>query len=379
MSENLTTRQLFQNETSKIHFLSRTGKAVKEDSGLTGKTKTTEKTFPSEDAAKLHIKKKELELLRKGFVYRNPSARQGEAKMHYFLSRFYTGALSFQDTIHGIYLSAVGPDPDPRTDFMDLIDLEGNLKKRVDLPRNLAWEMAYSNETDLLFLLLDKCIYAYNSSTEEWKALTDSDPREFSVKCLAANDSAIVFNSKETIHLAQNAQSAWEGKFDFEWSRNQEQLAMAISPDGKLLALLNKNEQVEIIDILTGKTINDLAVGTNAIAQMNFIQNNKVLVFKDNNGYWKVRFFDLQTGKEISYDWLEQPAYEYAFYYAINPDETRLAIAYGYYVVIYDLVSKKRMYDFQFEHCVKKAEIKFIGNLLGARTDQGCFSLYGIG
>ncbi len=380
MMKNPTIRQLFHDETSKIHFLSREGKIVTEESGQIGKTKTSEKAFPNEDAAKLHVKKKELELLKKGFVYRNLSAKPGEAKLHYFLSRLYTGALSFQETGHGIFLSVVGPDPDPRTDYLNLIDSDGHLKKRIDLPRNLAWEMCYSEASDLLFLLLDKCIYAYNPMTDEWTSLTDPNPREFSVKCFATNSEALIFNSKETIHFARKAESALDGKFDFEWPRNQDQLAMAISQDGKSIALLNKHEIIEIIDASSGKVNLELAVGTNAVAQMDFIQNNRVLMFKDNNGYWRVRFFDLQTGKELStFDWLEQPAYEYAFYYAINEKETRLAIAYGYYVVIYDLTSGKRMFDFQFEHSAKKSEIKFVGNLLGARTDMGCFSLYELG
>lgn len=375
-----TTRQLFHDETAKTYFLSCEGNTVIEESGQIGKTKTSEKAFPNEDAARLHIKKKELELLKKGYVYRNPSANPGESKLHYFLSRLYTGVLSFQETGHGIFLSVVGPDPDPRTDYMDLIDMDGHLKKRINLPRNLAWEMCYSKASDLLFLLLDKCIYAYNPMDDEWTPLTDTDPREFSMKSLATNSDALIFNSKEIIHFARKAASALEGKFDFEWPRNQEQLAMAISPDGKLVALLNKHETIEVIDIASGKVKLELAVRTNAVAQMDFIQNNRVLMFKDNNGYWKVRFFDLQTGKELSsFDWLEQPAYEYAFYYAVNEEETRLAIAYGYYAVIYDLTVGKKMFDFQFEHSAKKSEIKFVGNLLGARTDQGCFSLYEVG
>lgn len=378
--KNLTIRQLFHAETNKIHFLSRESNIVTEESGQIDKTKTLEKAFPNEDAAKLHVKKKELELLKKGFVYRNLSAKPGEAKLHYFLSRLYTGALSFQETEHGIFLSVVGPDPDPRTDYMDLIDTDGHLKKRINLPRNLAWEMCYSKASDLLFLLLDKCIYAYNPMTDEWNPLTDTNPQEFSVKSFATNSDALIFNSKETIHFARKAESTEEGKFDFEWPRNQEQLAMAISPDGKLVALLDKHETIEIINTVSGKVNLELAVGTNAVAQMDFIQDNRVLMFKDNNGYWKVRFFDLQTGKELSsFDWLEQPTYEYAFYYAVNEAETRLAIAYGYYVVIYDLTLGKRMFDFQFEHSAKKSEIKFVGDLLGARTDQGCFSLYDVG
>lgn len=376
ISDHPFVRRLFHDETSKIHFLRREGKKVIEESGTVTRIKQTEKEFPNEDAAKLQVKKKELDLLKKGFVYRNSSAKPGEASLHYFLTRFYTGALSFQNTEQGIYLSAVGHDPDPRTDFLDLIDQEGHLVKRVDLPRNLPWEMAYSKENGLLILLLDKCVYAYVLSTGEIQPLMDTNPREFSPKSFSTNAGALVFNSKETICFFRNATAALGGKFDFEWTRNQDQVALALSSDAKLLAMLNKNETVELIETETGKTLAELSIGTNAIDQMRFMQHNQLLVFKDNQGYWKVRFFDLNSGKEILLDWIEQPAYDYAFYFAINDNETRLAIAYGYYVVVYDLVAKKRLFDFQFEHSAKKAEIKFVGDLLGARTDTGCFSLY---
>lgn len=379
--ENLTTRQLYNDETTKIHFLTREGKTVREESGLAGKTKVSEKEFPSEDAAKLHVKKKEWDLLRKGFVYRNPSSKQGEAKLHYFLSRLYTGALSFQDTEHGIYVSVVGPDPDPRTDYMNLIDYEGHLKGRIDLPFNSALEMIYSGETDLLFLKLYQYIYVFRPSTREMKAITDLNSKEFSHKHFAVNANAFVFSSEKGIHFTSNVSSVLDvnGKFDFEWERTQAQLAMALSSDAKLLALLKKPETIEIIDTVTGKTKMELSVGTNAIGDMCFFQQNQLLVFKDHESYWKLRFFNLLSGKEISLEWLEQPAYQHVFHYAVNESETRLAVSYGYYVIIYDLVAKKRLIDFQFEHSAKKAEIKFVGDLLGARTDQGCFSLYEVG
>ena len=62
--------------------------------------------------------------------------------------------------------------------------------------------------------------------------------------------------------------------------------------------------------------------------------------------------------------------------YCLNADQTRLAVLRGSWVELFEVASRQLVRRFRLSHCVKNAELRFVGEALGARTDYGCFSLY---
>lgn len=62
--------------------------------------------------------------------------------------------------------------------------------------------------------------------------------------------------------------------------------------------------------------------------------------------------------------------------YCLNADKTRLAVLRGSWVEVFELASRQLVGRFRLRHCVKSAQLRFVGEALGARTDYGCFSLY---
>ena len=134
---------------------------------------------------------------------------------------------------------------------------------------------------------------------------------------------------------------------------------------------------LELIDIQTGQVIASLSINTNIIEDLQFILDDTMLVFRDMNDYWKLRFFRIENKRELFFRELtDERPHEYLFDFAFNSDASKLALSYRHKIDLIDFKEKKKVFEFNLDHCHKKAQIKFVNDLLGARTDMGCFSLY---
>lgn len=371
-------RQLEQTNTEKICRIAYKDKSVWVEIGKPPKTKITIKTFSTPAEAILHWKKKEVEWLKKGYIYRNPNAMAGMATMHCFIGTGYTGALSFEPSTNGIYVSKVGwNNKTPKElikDTLILIDRSGVIKEEIDLPAALPWDICYNALHHSLFIYLDKRIYQYNIHQQTFTPLSAAKDWEHKQLSTAAN--CLAFSTKQQLLLTNNISNLHQKKFDLTIPRSNPSFALTLSSDAQLLAIQRRQKTLDIIDCNSLQTIITLDVSTKSIGQMAFTKDNKMVVFIDMEGYWNVRFFSLETQQELFFKDIQIPPYEYAFYFAFNSDNSKLAITYRNTVKIFDFQTQQFLHEFQFEHSIKKASIKFVGDLLGVRTDYGFFSLY---
>lgn len=371
-------RHLEHPELGKVCNIAYQDKEVFIELGKIGKTKVKGKTFLSENKAIEHWKKKEVEWLKKGYIYKNEYAKPGMATLHRFIGTGYTGALSFEPTPKGIYVSKVGwNNKTPRElikDNLVLLDHSGIIIDTIDLPKALPWDMVYNTTQDLLYIYLDKLVYEYNIQEQTFTPLTKRKDLEH--KRISTAGNCLAFTTKQDAKLSTQLSTAKEGKYILSIPRSNLSFALALSSDGRLLALQRKLQALDIIDTSSQKTLKTIAVDAKSIGQMEFTKDSKMIAFIDKEDYWKVRFFSLETEEELLFEEINIPTYEYAFYFAFNQDDSKLAISYRSKVKIFDFKNKTFLHEFQFEHAIKKGEIKFVGDLLGVRTDYGFFSLY---
>lgn len=372
-------RQLEHPDSGKICTIAHQEQEVLIELGKSDKTKITGKKFPSKDAASLHWKKKEVELLKKGFIYKNPNANLGAATMHRFIGSGYTGALSFEPTTEGIYVSKVCWDnntpKDAIKDALVLIDEAGLLIDTINLPKALPWDICYNATQHLLYIYLDKRIYEYNIVTKVMLPLTKIDDLEH--KRVTSTKNALAFSTKNDLKFTNNLLTIHEGLFNFLVSRDNPSFAFQLSPDGQLLAVQQQAQVINIMNTQTGFTTMTLDINTAAVGQIEISPDNKILTFIDHSAdYWQIRFFSLETQKELFFEEIKLPPHEHLFYFCYDATHSKLVLNYRTNALVFDFQEKKFLHEFQFEHSVKKGSIKFVGELLGVRTDYGFFSLY---
>ncbi|MHB8061730.1 MAG: WGR domain-containing protein [Ruminiclostridium sp.] len=73
----MSTRKLIELNTDKIWAATLSDKSIKIEYGKRGKTRTREKNFDSHSAAQKQFVKQEWEMLKKGYVFRNPESNIG--------------------------------------------------------------------------------------------------------------------------------------------------------------------------------------------------------------------------------------------------------------------------------------------------------------
>ena len=147
-----------------------------------------------------------------------------------------------------------------------------------------------------------------------------------------------------------------------------------LSMNGETLALLDKPGQIQFIDTKTGNIKSTLVTDYQSLFDLKFCNNDKYLAVNEN--YRKVRFFDVEKLTEIIFPEIENYG---VMNYCFNISQSILVISTGYDISVFDFETKKKLYQFDLEHVVKKGFPKFIDDeLLGVRSDYGCFSIYKI-
>lgn len=346
-----------------------------------GKSRITEKEFPSEKEALKQCEKKEWATLKKGFVMKNDNPKKGEAVFHYFVSTGYTGALTFDNTPEGIFVYKLGERDDSEIFdcFIVLLDTNANLKETIKLPQNLPWRIKYHKPSNNLWLDLSHDIYKYNLEDKKF------------TKVLVNGDNPISFLSVQETNIAYGSHPLWileddKGKilqkqnFDVEILLGSFPFYATLSKDGGVLAMSREEGKIELIDSRSGELKNTIQNNFRTVRQMEFVSNDKILVVQETHGKWKIRFFDVDTCQEIDFSGLDIPGFSKdSDNFCFNADESLMIKQQGWWIYVFDFIDKKFLYEFKLEHCVRRAGVKFIDNdTLGARTDYGCFSLYKI-
>ena len=370
----MKTHNLCDPQTDNICTIKLSDKKVIVETGKMGKSKTSEKEYSDHEEASKHFEKKEWEMLKKGYVLRNQDGKAGQPCLHYFVGGGNTGCLSISNLEEN---AAVYQAQNQNSDLIQVIDRNGILKETIELPAILPWDMLFHQTHKFLLLDIDHLIYTYSVARKEFTKLTSSfdQPGSFVSLC----NSRMAYGSAPAV-VVQDINSdkrIFERNFTPElYSGHSHQFQGAISKNGKLLAICIHSGQLIIIDLDSGKEI--IINGSfEMIVQMEFANNDTLLVIKEQYGTWGVRYFDLVTTTEIEFPTLNAFSHSKEVdSFCFNEDQSKLVMVKRTNAYIFDFSNKQLLHTFKIDHCVKNAKPKFIGELLGFRTDYGCFSLY---
>lgn len=368
--------KLIDKHSNKLINLTLKDKILISETGKDNKLKTTEKEFLSKDEALKNFYKKEWEALKKGFVLNNENAEIGQPTLHKFIGGAYTGALALENSPSGIFVYEDKMQNAESVGIINLIDNFGTLLKTIALPKSLAWNMEYSADRNSLILDLDHYIYEFDIENGTFNNLGQEKSYVDSFISVAKDKIAFATLGKLCILDNQN-KIIHASAYEVEVIKGTTPFCGKLSDDGKLLAFHNQVGEIQIIDATNGNLLSKINGKFEMVFQLEFTNDNKFLVVREQYGTWGMRYFDLSTNEEIEMKELEIPEFtKEVNAFCFNTDQTKLVLLQRVTAYVFDFTNKKLLSSFKIEHLGKKCEIKFVGEKLGVRTDYGCFSLY---
>ncbi|SFW84024.1 hypothetical protein [Chitinophaga sancti] len=356
---------IFDNNSGKSITLTCEETTLITETNTAGKVKTASKSFADHKEAVTQFLKKEWELLKKGAVMKAPTAALGHPLLHIYLGKGYTGCLSFAATPHGVYVYRPG---DEQRDELVRITADGNIAEVLILPGLLAWEICYDAQRNMMLLDLDHYIYQYDFSA--FTQLTHGLDKPASFASIGgdtwayATHPAYYINSKKF-------------PLDVEFVNGSIPFCAKLSPDGKLLALHHKVGEIQVISTEDDSVVNTLRGDFKIAEQLLWTRDSSQIIVHEL--YGGIRFFEMVTGDEVSEEGLMIPeAYSKDVGDCCLNEENSLLVCVqrtrGY---VFDFVKKEFLYEFPLQHCVKRAQVRFMDDkTVGVRTDYGCFSIY---
>lgn len=377
---NTKNHTLINAQTNQIFKITLSNNKIITEAGIIGKVRSTHKEFSTNNEAVNHFLKKEWEMLKKGFILHNSSPNKGEPYLHYYVGAGYTGCLSFQDTPKGIYIYKHGwfKSATDQRDFLILIDDLGTLEEEIELPKILAWDMHYSTFSNSLLLDLDHSIFEYKLASGQFYQLANGENKLKSFISVRADK--IAFSTGQTIFVInQHNNTYFKQSCKIELAPGATPFCTTLSKHGNILAIHTSIGTIQLFDILKEKVISTIHGSFGIIDQLEFVDNDNLLVAKEQNGTYGMRYFDLKTNTEVEFKTLELPSYSKNLTaFCLNSDQSILALIQDTTAYIYNFSDKKYLFSFEIDHAIKTVNPKFIGDKLGIRTDYGCFSLYSI-
>lgn len=372
------SHKLIDNISGKILKITLKNKTLISETGKIEKLRKTEKEFSDIEDALKNFHKKEWEALKKGFILTNDQAQIGQPVLHKFIGGGYTGSLSFEQTPNGIYIYKNDGQEEKLIDKLVLIDNLGVLLNQIELPQPLAWNMQYRTKTNSLILDIDHFIYEFDIENNRFSNL--GNEKSFVDSFVSVTKDKTAFATSGKLSIVDNLNiDLWCQNYELETIKGSTPFCGKLSNDGKLLAFHNKTGEVQIIDAIDGKLLNKIKGDFQMIFEMEFIENNKLLAFREHYGTWGMRYFELSNCKEVKIDSIEIPEYtKEVNAFCFNEDQSKLVLVQRTTAYVFDFNTKKVLHSFKIEHVVKTCNIKFIGERLGIRTDYGCFSLYNV-
>ena len=369
----LLNRQADQSST-----LTLLGKHVSTETKTNGKIRRTERHFATAEEAAKYAERQEWTLLKKGFVLHHEAAAPGEPLLHYFIGGGYTGSLAFASTPlglcvyqHGWFRSATD-----QQDFLVRLDAAGHLLGRLELPTVLAWDMHYHPAWHTLVLDLDHTIVEYSLATGHFRPLSEPGQSPASFVAVASGRTAFAANN-ELVVLDADRRVLFRQPHEMQLRKGSLAFAAALAHNGEQLAMHTAPGELQLRSALDGSLQGTLTGDFGLVTQLAFMGNDQFLLLLELHGSGRLRCFDLAQHSEIDFplsggeDW---PSWAKTF--CLSADQTRLAVLRGNWVELFDTTSRQLVRRFQLSHCVKTAQLRFVGETLGVRTDYGCFSLY---
>ena len=341
-----------------------------------GKTKQSKKEFASETEAKKACIKKEWENLKKGFILQDSEAKTGEASLHVYIGRGYTGALSFSGLRDEIYVYKSGGQKDGgnSSDILVKLDRNGTIKEQIALPKSLAWDAEHIGEN--LLLDLDHEIYIFEPKEAKFREiLAEQNVKknsEIASFICAANDMT-VFGMFGQIFAFYEGKISKLSEYKCATKNHVPILCAALSADASMLALCTKENELQILNAKSGEILSELRAEFGVLDKICFLDENTLLVRE----YLENKLFclDIKSAKVTKQPWIKD---EYLRVSEFCVEADKLVVidqSRGYAI---DLKNGNAMAEFTLDHVVKSCEAKFIDGKLAVRTDYGCFSLYEI-
>jgi hypothetical protein len=359
---------IFDDKGGKTITLSCEETMLTTETNTDGKVKSTSKSFADHKEAVTQFLKKEWELLKKGGVMKAQQAAMGHPLLHLYTGRGYTGCLSFVATPHGTYVYR--PGDEVRDELLRIIE-DGTVAEVLALPRLLAWEICYDAQRNQLLLDVDHYIYQYDFETGSFTALTDTLDKPASFATVGGNVWA--YGTHPSYFIGDR-------KFPLEVSiiNGTIPICGSLSPDGSLLALHNREGEIQFISTADDSLVNTIKGDFRIAEQLLWTRDSSQLIVQEL--YGGIRFFEMATGEEVSEEGLVIPGYSKDVSdCCLNEDNSLLVCTQRTRGYVFDFVNKRFLYEFPLQHCVKTARVRFVDNeRLGVRTDYGCFSIYRI-
>lgn len=369
---------LFDAQAAKTTQLILEGSTLITRTEADGKSKSTNKSFADSSEATQQFVKKEWELLKKGAVMRTTDAKAGDPLMHVFIGAGYTGCLSFVATPYGIYVYQPGGSGREMgiQDNLLRITRDGTVDLVITLPGLLPWDICYDPQLNQLLIDLDHYIYQYDIAKDSFTRLTKELKLPASFVAVGANTQAY---ATHPFYYVNHNNQLRQMELDAEIVKGSIPLAASLSPDGEVLALHNREGNVQLIDTKSISVFATLQGDFGKAEQIIWTKDSTQLIVHDRySSSTPLHFFDRVTGNETRYEELAFPsASQDVTDCCLNADNTLLVCLKRSTAFVFDFAAKKFLYSFVVYHCVKTAQIKFIDDrTLAARTDYGCFSIY---
>ncbi len=366
------TRKLIDPKTDKVWIATLSDKTLKLETGKDGATKVKEKICDSSSVTQDQLEKQEWEMLKKGYILRNPDSPGGEPTLHYYIGRGYTGCLVVANTRNEIVTNKNGDFNNNENDALVFITQEGVLTNSIKLPQFLPWDAVYSPVNNSLFIDIDHLIFQYNMETGNYIQLTSKceEPASF----ISVEGSRAVYCT----HPRMIAKDIKTDKILFSHDINCElygghtpQICGTLSKDERILALCVKLGEIQLFNAETGALIDSIHTESERISKMEFADSDNILVTLGNSG---IRLFDVKRKEELPSLGLGE-----VHTFCFNPNQDKLAVLIRKGEVrVFDFVRRVHLYSFRVEHMVKTGQIAFVNEKLAIRTDYGCLSLYSV-
>lgn len=379
---NSLTHRLQDAQTGKTCTLTLAATTLTTTTGQPGRGRTAEKAFATAEEARKQLEKKEWELLKKGFVLYHEHAQLGEPLLHCYVGPGYTGCLALVGTPQGTYVYKHGwyGTAHDQVDFLVRLTDAGQLLETIQLPQVLPWDMQYNAATDSLLLNLDHSVYAYYLATGKFQQLA---PRTTQLGShwsafVAVGRNQLAFASEPTLYVQTlDHQPLLELTYASSIRNGTRVFAAALAKGGELVALHCQPGEIQLLHATTGTQLRTLTGSFTQAQQLEFVAHDALLVVRTHDFATPLLFFDVASGQPVPVAGLELPnQWQRLRQFCFNADESRLVLLANTTAYVFDFNRKCLLYSFPLQHAVKTAQLKFIGDVLGVRTDYGCFSRY---
>lgn len=293
--------------------------------------------------------KKQWAKLKKGFVHVNPDASRGEARLHRYLGKGYTGALIVASVPGGVLFNR----PTENGEVLVVLDAAGVDVSVIALPANhLCWKAA------LPYLLVDHEVCRVASGELEKLVAYPGMPASF----LAVAGSRVAWFDGAAAVVRDREREVMRIPVKPEMVGGHSlQMAGALSSDGETLAICVKPGEIQ----LHGANARTVTGDFEMVSKLEL--SGERLFALEQYGGWRLLCIT-SSGIETLASGL--PNGDFAV------DGSRVAIARGAEIEVRSLDGSAQL-SFAAQHVVKRCAVDFVDDrALAVRTDYGCASVY---